>query len=89
MGLLGSDDRATQHERSAAVAYRLAPPSWPRRATCRSIHLEPLTDLGHIGKPESANLPEVPVRLLMAEVTLDAVVSVGRWRRSCCFWSIG
>jgi hypothetical protein len=34
------------------VAYCSAPPCWPRRATCRSIHLEPLTDLGHIGKPE-------------------------------------
>ncbi len=34
------------------MAYRLRPPCWPRRATSRSIHLEPLTDLGHIGKPE-------------------------------------
>ncbi len=52
MGPLGSDDKATQHERRASVAYRLAPPCWPRRATNRSIHLEPLTDLGHISKPE-------------------------------------
>ncbi len=52
MGLLGSDDKAPRHERSASVAYRLAPPYWPRRATSRSIHLEPTTDLGHISKPE-------------------------------------
>jgi hypothetical protein len=52
MGLLGSDDRAPRHERSASVAYRLPPPCWVRRATNRSIHLEPLTDLGHISKPE-------------------------------------
>ena len=52
MGLLDFDDGAPRHERSASVAYRLRPPCWPRRATSRSIHLEPLTDLGHIGKPE-------------------------------------
>ena len=52
MGLLDFDDGAPRHERSASVAYRLRPPCWPRRATSRSIHLEPLKDLGHIGKPE-------------------------------------
>ena len=41
-----------RHERSASVAYHLPPPCWPRRATSRSIHLEPLTNLGHISKPE-------------------------------------
>jgi hypothetical protein len=49
---LGSDDRAPRHERSASVAYRLAPTCWPRKATSRSIHLEPLTDLGYLSKPE-------------------------------------
>ncbi len=52
MGLLGSDDKAPQHERSASVAYRLPPPCWPRRATSRSIHLELLIDLGYLSKPE-------------------------------------
>ena len=31
---------------------RLRPPSWPRGATSRSIHLEHLTGRGHISKPE-------------------------------------
>jgi len=31
---------------------RLRPPSWPRGATSRSIHLEHLTGCGHINKPE-------------------------------------
>ena len=31
---------------------RLRPQCQPHRATNRSIHLEPLTDLGHISKPE-------------------------------------
>ena len=52
MDLLGSDDRAPRQERVASVAYRLPQLCWPRRATNRSIHLEPLTDLGHIRKPE-------------------------------------
>ena len=51
MGLMGSDDRAPRHERSASVAYRLPSPSWPRRGTNRSIHIEPLTGLWHISKP--------------------------------------
>ena len=63
MGLLGSDDRAPRHERSASVAYRLPPPCWVRRATNRSIHLEPLTDLGHISKPE---LQQIYLRCLYA-----------------------
>jgi len=40
------------YARRAAVAYRLPPQCWLRRATSRSIHLEPLTGLGHFCKPE-------------------------------------
>jgi len=52
MGLLGSADRAPYKRRRASVGHRLPPQCWPRRATSRSIHLEPLTDLGHFCKPE-------------------------------------
>ena len=41
-----------RHDRNASVAYRLAPTCWPRRATNRSIHLEPLSERGYTSKPE-------------------------------------
>ena len=38
--------------RRVSVAYRLPLHCWPRRATNRIIHLEPLKGRGHISKPE-------------------------------------
>ena len=47
--------------------------------------------LGKVSNCDLANKTDLygTSHRIMAEVTLDAVVSVGRWRRSCCFWSIG
>ena len=62
----GSSNRTSYKRRSASVAYRLAPTCWRRRALTRSIHLEPLTNLGHISKPE---LQPIYPRCLYAYVT--------------------
>jgi hypothetical protein len=59
----GSANRTPYKRRRASVAYRLAPTCWPRRATNRSIHLEPLTRRGHISKPA---LPQIYPRCLYA-----------------------
>jgi hypothetical protein len=48
----GSANRTPYKRRRASVEYRSPPQYWLRRATNRSIHLEPLTDLGHISKRE-------------------------------------
>jgi len=48
----GSANRTLYKRRRASVGHRLPPQCWLRRATNRSIHLEPLTGHGHISKPE-------------------------------------
>jgi hypothetical protein len=48
----GTADRAPYWRRRVSVAYRLPLHCWLRRATNRSIHLEPLTGRRHISKPE-------------------------------------
>jgi hypothetical protein len=52
MGPSGSANMIPFNRRRGSVAYRLSPQCWLRRAKSRSIHLEPLTDLGHISEPE-------------------------------------
>jgi hypothetical protein len=60
----------------------LPPPCWPRRATSRSIHLEPLSDLGHISKPEHQQIS--PRWLYAYELTLiDTSASLYQSIRQC------
>jgi hypothetical protein len=48
----GSANRTPYKQRRVSVEYRLRPQCWLRRATNRSIPLEPLTGLECISKPE-------------------------------------